>query len=147
MRWLAQEGFSLAAAGRTRWGENETALRAGFARLFARENTPIDARDPQSLVLFPEMNEAADAPEITSDCWGLLGVSPDSMMCATSRMVIKRKGAHAPIVLPCTLLPYDPRFELGAALAEARKSVSLNHPHCAKFCVLGGGSCSKQPQG
>ena len=26
--------------------------------------------------------------------------------------------------------------------AEAEAPVSLNHPHCAKFCVLGGASCS-----
>lgn len=30
---------------------------------------------------------------------------------------------------------------LGDSLAEAERSVPLNHPHCAKFCVLGGGSC------
>jgi len=27
-------------------------------------------------------------------------------------------------------------------LAEAERDVALNHPHCAKFCVLGGASCS-----
>jgi len=27
-------------------------------------------------------------------------------------------------------------------LEEAEVSVKLNHPHCAKFCVLGGASCS-----
>ncbi len=64
-------------------------------------------------------------------------------MCATSRMVIKRKGAAASTVVSCTLLPYDQAFEMGATLAEARGAVKLNHPHCAKFCVLGGGSCSK----
>jgi hypothetical protein len=64
-------------------------------------------------------------------------------MCASSRMVVKRKGAARPAVLACTLLPYDPQFELGATLAEAACAVQLNHPHCAKFCVLGGGSCSK----
>jgi hypothetical protein len=65
------------------------------------------------------------------------------MMCASSRMVVKRKGAAAPAVLACTLLPYDPQFEMGATLAEAARSVALNHPHCAKFCVLGGASCSR----
>jgi hypothetical protein len=46
-------------------------------------------------------------------------------------------------VVACTLLPYDTRFELGATLAEAAVSVPLNHPHCARFCVLGGGACSR----
>ena len=47
------------------------------------------------------------------------------------------------IVVACTLLPYDQGFELGATLAEASGSVALNHPHCARFCVLGGASCSR----
>jgi hypothetical protein len=45
-------------------------------------------------------------------------------------------------VLSCTLLPYDSAFEMGETLAEAAGEVPLNHPHCAKFCVLGGASCS-----
>ena len=54
-------------------------------------------------------------------------------MCASSRMVVKRKGAERSAVLSCTLLAYDQRFELGATLAEAARPVALNHPHCAKF--------------
>jgi hypothetical protein len=46
-------------------------------------------------------------------------------------------------VLSCTLLPYDARFEMGTTLAAAAGAVALNHPHCAKFCVLGGASCSR----
>ena len=72
-----------------------------------------------------------------------VGKSPLGVMCATSRMVIKRKHAAHPSVVACTLLPYDSRFELGCTLAEASVAVPLNHPHCAKFCVLGGGSCSR----
>ena len=64
------------------------------------------------------------------------------MMCASSRMVVKRRGAARPAVLACTLLPHEPEFELGHTLAEAEGAVALNHPHCAKFCVLGGASCS-----
>jgi hypothetical protein len=58
-------------------------------------------------------------------------------------MVVKRNGEDKPSVLACTLLPYDKQFELGHSLAEASSSVALNHPHCAKFCVLGGGACSR----
>ncbi|MBR9835934.1 MAG: radical SAM protein, partial [Alphaproteobacteria bacterium] len=42
----------------------------------------------------------------------------------------------------CTLLPYDEQFDLGQTLEDARQDVALNHPYCASFCVLGGGSCS-----
>lgn len=140
--WLARNGFELAVAGRGLSGETEGTLRAGYARLFAEHGIPIDAADPARLVVFPEMDVRVDVPEISEGCWAILGKSPDQMMCATSRMVVKRKGAPRPAVVACTLLPYDPAFELGATLADAARPVSLNHPHCAKFCVLGGASCS-----
>lgn len=142
LRWLSAHGFSLAAAGRTLWGNDEQVLRRGYAQLFAAENIAIEADDPARLVLFPEMDEKAEVPEITTACWGILELSPDNIMCASSRMIVKRKGAETPAVLSCTLLPYDQAFELGTTLAQASGSVSLNHPHCAKFCVLGGASCS-----
>lgn len=142
LRWLAEQGFRLAIAGRTMWQETEAETRSGYARLFAAESISLDAGDTELLVLFPEMDAARDVPEITVQCWDILGVRPESMMCATARMVVKRKGQSQPVVVPCTLLPYDPQFELGARLADSAKTVKLNHPHCSTFCVLGGASCS-----
>jgi uncharacterized Fe-S cluster-containing radical SAM superfamily protein len=143
LRWLAARGFALDVAGRLFSGEPEPALRAGFARLFAAHAIPIDANDPVRLMLFPEMDAAVDVPEITEACWGILGKSPSSVMCASSRMVVKRRDAARPAVIACTLLPYEPEFELGATLADASRPVPLNHPHCARFCVLGGAACSR----
>ncbi|MDX2258600.1 MAG: radical SAM protein [Hyphomicrobiaceae bacterium] len=149
--WLVGNGFAVAIAARSCWGETEADARAGYAHLFAARGWPIDAADPSRLVLFPEMDLAVEVPEITTACWSILGLSPEALMCASSRMVVKRKGAARPTVLPCTLLPYEPAFEMGATLAEAAAAdggmfaagaVKLCHPHCAKFCVLGGGSCS-----
>lgn len=149
--WLARHGFALALAGRTYWGESERSLRDGYGRLAGERGWPIDVNDPSQLVLFPEMDLRVDVPEITTTCWGILHKSPSDVMCSSSRMVVKRKGAAYPVVLPCTLLPYDPAFEMGATLTEAARAdggmfasgaVKLCHPHCAKFCVLGGGSCS-----
>lgn len=142
MAWLAQEKFHLTVAGRTLWGEADAQTRAGYQALFDREAMAIDARDPAALILFPEMDETVDVPEITTDCWDILHVDPASVMCASSRMVVKRRGADRPAVVACTLLPYDDRFEMGSTLSQARGPVKLNHPHCAKFCVLGGGACS-----
>jgi MoaA/NifB/PqqE/SkfB family radical SAM enzyme len=143
LRWLAANDFTVNIAGRTCWDEPEDEMRAGYAGLFADIGLAIDANDPVHLVLFPEMDARADVPEITEQCWSILGVSPEAMMCASARMVVKRKGDDRAIVVPCTLLPYDAEFEMGAHLAEAAVSVSLNHPHCARFCVLGGGACSQ----
>jgi hypothetical protein len=142
LRWLRDNSFALSVAGRTPWGESEEDLRRGYARLFEYEGLEIDAFDPAALVLFPEMDDAADVPEITVDCWAILGIEPSSMMCATSRMVVKRREADAPAVVSCTLLPYDSQFELGRRLGDALGPVRLNHAHCARFCVLGGASCS-----
>jgi hypothetical protein len=65
-------------------------------------------------MVFPEMDAAAEMPEITEAC------------------------------LACTLLPYDELFELGPSLAAAASgAVPLNHPHCAKFCVLDGCACGR----
>jgi uncharacterized Fe-S cluster-containing radical SAM superfamily protein len=141
--WLAANGFALHVASRRLSGESEDEIRAGFAQLFDRLGIAIDAADPVRLMVFPEMDATADVPEITEACWGILGKSPQSVMCASARMVVKRKGAARPSVLACTLLPYDERFELGPTLAAASGAVPLNHPHCAKFCVLGGGACSR----
>ncbi|MBO9397159.1 radical SAM protein [Shimia sp. R9_2] len=142
MEWLRDEGFQMTVAGRTLWGESDSDSRAGYARLYAKHGFEIDPQHPAQTMLFPEMDETVEVPEITTACWGILNKSPNDIMCASSRMVVRRKGSKAPAVIACTLLPYVEEFELGQTLKEAEKPVLLNHPHCAKFCVLGGASCS-----
>lgn len=133
LRWLLDSGFEVSVAGRSFVDEEESAAREGYRRALGRD---------VELTVFPEMGVPGELPEITTECWGLLGRAPESMMCASSRMVVKRRGADKPAVVACTLIPYDPRFELGATLRESWRPVALQHPHCASFCVLGGGSCS-----
>ncbi len=141
LSWLIDNGFAVEIAGRGFAGEPQAGLRARFAALFAEIGLGLDAHDPSALVIFPEMDPFADPPEITEACWGILGKSPAEVMCASARMVVRRRGAEKPAVLACTLLPYDAQFELGASLAEASEPVALNHSYCASFCVLGGASC------
>jgi sulfatase maturation enzyme AslB (radical SAM superfamily) len=149
--WLSAEGFRTAIAGRTCWNESEAETRAGYAKLIAERGWQIDAADPLALVLLPEMDGSHDVPEISVGCWQILRKSPGDLMCAWSRMIVKRKGDERPTVVPCTLLPYEHAFSMGATLADAARAdggmftegkVKLCHPHCAKFCALGGGSCS-----
>lgn len=142
LSWLGKHGFTIDVAGRRRWGDDEEDLRKGFAALFEQQNLGIDADNTKQVLLFPEMNEQVAVPEITSACWSQLGINPNDLMCASSRMVIRRRGDPAPVVVSCTLLPYDEQFTLGSTIAEASGTVQLNHHHCANFCVLGGGSCS-----
>lgn len=149
--WLLENGFRISIAGRSFGEQSAEDLRDGYRNLFKVNGWPLDPDKSSDLTIFPEMNSSMDVPEITPNCWQILNKSPESLMCATSRMVVKRKGAKGCVVLPCTLLPYNEAFEMGATLSEASRAdggmftkgaVKLAHPHCSKFCVLGGGSCS-----
>lgn len=141
--WLGETGATVEIAGRFLSGDDEARIRAGYAALFASQCISIDCADPQVLVLLPEMSPQSNPPEITESCWGILNKSPDEVMCFNARMVFKRRGADCPVVLACTLLPYDARFELGASLKEANNPVPLAHKYRATFCVLGGAVCGK----
>lgn len=142
LKWLGENGFHTTLAARTMWGEDQEAERTGYGRMLVENDIANIRPVPGSLVLFPEMQAGTDTPEITTACWDILHKSPREVMCSSSRMIVKRKGEERPVVVSCTLLPYDPRFELGHTLAEATAAVSLNHPFCSQFCVLGGASCS-----
>jgi len=143
LRWLGERGVQVAIAGRQALTEDDSAARAAYGALAQSLGLSLDPSDTKQLVLFPEMIARDDPPEITTDCWGILNKSPDDIMCANQRMVIRRKGAGKATVTACTLLVDDPAFELGDTLSDATADpVKLNHPWCASFCVLGGGSCS-----
>ena len=144
INFLNNNNFKINVASRLLWqGENENEIRVGFKNLFKKIKLNIDAFDTEQLVLFPEMNNNNNVPEITTSCWDKLKVNPRDMMCANSRMIVKRKSTEKISIVSCTLLPYDKNFDLGDDLLKSHKKVYLNHLHCAKFCVLGGGNCKK----
>lgn len=138
--WLSENGFDLSIASRSLTGESENDSIEGHKLLLKSLGIELDLKE--KLVVFPEMDSNRDVPEITTDCWGILNKSPDDQMCASERMIVKRKGEALPSVMPCTLLAYDDQFVLGNTLKDASKDVYLNHKFCAEFCVLGGASCS-----
>ncbi|GGY57044.1 radical SAM protein [Parvularcula lutaonensis] len=140
--WLHRNGFRLAVAGRQLATETMEEARDGYDRLLKAIGIELDLSDPERLVVFPEMDATLDTPEVSEACWGILDLPKTAVMCSSSRMVVKRKGEATPRVAACTLLPYDEEFDLGETLAEASGPVRLNHPHCSRFCVLGGASCS-----
>jgi uncharacterized radical SAM superfamily Fe-S cluster-containing enzyme len=111
LQWLSKAGMAFAVAGRTMWNEDEDSMRAGYGDMFTREGIQLDADDPEQLILFPEMDESADVPEITTACWGILDKNPADIMCASSRMVVKHKGDDHLSIQACTLLPYDQRLK------------------------------------
>lgn len=142
LRWLAKNGFELSVAGRLFSGESERIARGGYARLFSELGLSLDAASFDALILFPEMDAAAASQAPTDLCWSATGKRPEDVMCATSRMAVKRKGETSPSVVACTLLPFEPEFEFGPTLQDAARDVALTHPFCAQFCVYGGANCA-----
>lgn len=142
LRWLVENGFHTSVAGRSLVKDSlEEALR-GYQGLMKNYQIPLTLAIGETIVIFPEMDQEHNVPEITTACWGILNKDPKDVMCASERMVVKEKGRKDLTVMPCTLLAYDEQFKLGHSLKEAKTKVQLNHPFCAKFCVLGGASCS-----
>lgn len=146
LSWLVRNGVSTSVAARLGADEPETTHRAGFAALFRKHDLSLDAWNPDQLVLFPELVTEAIPPEVSETCWQALSSRGREVMCATSRMIVHRKGEAAPRVVACTLQPHTPGFDLGNSLVEARRTVTLNHPHCARFCVFGAASCTARPE-
>ena len=142
VKWLRDNNFKMSLATRLMWGESEEQIRKKFKEFIIKYELPINASSTKDLVTFTEMDVKQDTPEITTECWSILNKNPESVMCSSSRMVVKKKGKEKPSVIACTLLPYDEAFDLGPTLKESMQRIYLNHPHCSKFCVLGGSSCS-----
>ena len=140
-KWLWDNGFNLSIAGRSLIAETKESALNGY-RALLRDNQISLQLDDSKIVIFPEMIEDEDVPEITTSCWEILSKSPSDQMCASERMIVKKKGKEKAQVQACTLLAYSEEFNLGGTLEEAATDVYLNHPYCAKFCVLGGASCS-----
>jgi sulfatase maturation enzyme AslB (radical SAM superfamily) len=142
MKWLFVNGFHLSIAGRSLMGEPLEQAIEGYQNLIDTHQIKLNLKDDNKIVIFPEMIQDENVPEITVDCWEILNKTPQMQMCSNERMIVKRKGQESAVVVACTLLAYDEQFELGKSLKTATKRVCLNHAFCSKFCVLGGASCS-----
>jgi sulfatase maturation enzyme AslB (radical SAM superfamily) len=141
IQWFFENQFNLSIAGRSLTHESAEEAKTGYQNLLNDHQVNISLSN-ENLVVFPEMATDKEVPEITTECFNILNVDPDHQMCASERMIIKKKGESKTTVMPCTLLAYDPQFELGQTLRESQKRVYLNHKFCAEFCILGGASCS-----
>ena len=75
-RGCRKNGFAMHVAGRTVWGDTDAESRAGYAAFYAKHGFDIDAYNPATTLLFPEMDETVEVPEITTACWGILNKSP-----------------------------------------------------------------------
>lgn len=140
LQGLSNDGVQLNIAGRSLSNEDQESAIKNYYSLFESHNINIAE---EGLTIFPEMEiDNVKSPEITTKCWSLLNFDPNQLMCAKTRMVIKRKNANHPTVVACTLLPYDSFFDYGPDLGQSLKRTYLKHIYCSQFCVLGGASCS-----
>jgi uncharacterized Fe-S cluster-containing radical SAM superfamily protein len=142
--WLFSQGFRVSLAGRLPSLDHEAALRRSYGELFHARGWPLNPLDPIQLVLFPDITDTRPVPEISEGCWSKVSVKPAQLMCANSRMVVRRRGEASASVVACTLIAHDPAFDLGVTLQEAKRDVWLKHRSCARFCVLGGSNCAAQ---
>jgi sulfatase maturation enzyme AslB (radical SAM superfamily) len=140
LKGLSADKIALNIAGRSFSEESKEEATQKYQSLFKENDIHIKQ---DGLIIFPEMQlDDEKAPEITTKCWGLLNMEPSTLMCASSRMIVKKKAAPSATVIACTLLPYDDFFDYGPGLKQSFKPTHLKHIYCSQFCVLGGASCS-----
>ncbi|MCC6263603.1 MAG: radical SAM protein [Bryobacterales bacterium] len=87
----------------------------------------------------------APHPEVfvTTNCFSILGKSPESLMCHFSRCIQKIEGEIR--YYPCPVIYDDRSFDLGATLAESLRRVYLAHKNCYAYCLKGrGATCRTQ---
>ena len=63
------------------WLESDEKARLGYRTLFEKEAFDIDPLDPLQTVIFPEMDETVDVPEITRACLNILGKNRKAIVC------------------------------------------------------------------
>jgi sulfatase maturation enzyme AslB (radical SAM superfamily) len=142
IKFLVKNNIHTSIAGRSLKKEPSDLALQGYQDLLTSKAINLKLYLGENIVIFPEMDQNKDVPEITVGCWDILNINPSDQMCSSERMIIKKKGNTDLTVMPCTLLAYDEQFELGTTLKNSVKKVQLNHRFCAEFCVLGGASCS-----
>ena len=142
IKWLSDNNFNFFIASRKISNESEYELRNSFKEFISKNQLDIDPYDQRKLIFFSEMDKDKDATEISENCWDVLNVDKNSLMCSSSRIVVKHKNNDFPSVQPCTLLSHVKDFNLGKSLKESSDIVYLNHKFCSQFCVLGGSKCN-----
>jgi len=128
---LHNSGFDISIARHAISGEDTARIAARYRDLLRKYDLPEDLR----LAPLPELGRpgvqsgAALMPADLTD-------NPRPLMCATSRMVLKREGQIR--VYACALTDDDSRFDLGPSLAGSlTQQVSLGHSRCAQCVHVG----------
>jgi hypothetical protein len=146
IRVLGEMGFvPVITAERPLLHENgPDAIRAAYTALFPETKIAINLIENMLEMGHQLVRMAADGhrptPEVfvTTKCFGILGKSPESLMCHFSRCVQKIDGTLR--YYPCPVIYDDQRFELGSTLEESFRRVYVAHKNCFDYCLKGSGA-------
>jgi sulfatase maturation enzyme AslB (radical SAM superfamily) len=131
IRLLHSAGFEISIARHAIDGEDTAGIAARYRELLRKNELPEDL----VLAPLPELGRPGmqSSAELTP---ADLIQNPRSLMCATSRMVLKRDGQMC--VYACALTDDDSRFDLGLSLAGSlTQDISLGHRRCAQCVRVG----------
>lgn len=123
---------------------NAEAIRDGYAALFPGIRIEVNLIENMLEMGHQLVRIAAEGcrptPEvfITTNCFGALNKSPESLMCHFSRCIQKIGGELR--YYPCPVIYDDGRFDLGGTLEESFRRVYVAHKNCYDYCVKGGGA-------
>lgn len=151
IRLLAEMGFALVIAAERPLlgGRSDVQIREEYRSLFPGATVEVSLIE-NMLEMGHHLTALAGRGElphaevfVTTNCFAALGKSPESLMCHFSRSIQKIDGALR--YYPCPVIYDDPRFEMGATLAESLRRVYIAHKNCYDYCMKGrGATCRTQ---
>ncbi len=151
MRLLAEMGFApvIAAERPLLDGRSDAQIRESYRSLFPGATVEVSLIENMlevghQLTTLARRGEPPHADVfVTTNCFAALGKSPESLMCHFSRSIQKIDGELR--YYPCPVIYDDPRFEMGATLAESLRRVYIAHKNCYDYCLKGrGATCRTQ---
>jgi hypothetical protein len=152
IRLLAEMGFALVIAAERPLldGRTDVQIRESYRSLFPGASVEVSLIENMlemgHYVTTLARRGESPHPEVfvTTNCFATLGRSPESLMCHFSRAIQKIDGKLR--YYPCPVICDDPRFEMGATLAESLRRVYVAHKNCYDYCMKGrGATCRTQP--
>jgi sulfatase maturation enzyme AslB (radical SAM superfamily) len=131
IRLLYNAGFDVSIARHAKFNEDTRGVNARYSELLRKHDLPQDLK----LAPLPELGR----PGVQSNAiltQADLTNSSHPLMCATSRMVLKRDGQMR--VYACALTDDDNRFDLAPSLAGSlTQNTSLGHQRCEQCVRIG----------
>ena len=126
LQLLHEQGFAISIARQKDTNEDTTAVQEAYRLLLRKARLPENTL----ILALPELGKLGTDPRSVDQ---LEPSDASTLMCAHSRMLLKRDGQLR--VYACAFTDDDMRFDLGASLTEATQTaVCLQHQRCRQ-CV------------